>query len=272
MQRYLIPEQLRHAIGNSKYSMCSMSRILGFNVKNIFYCNRSINQEHLQKLSNLLELGDLSLEAYEQDYARNLGILSHSKPIKPIRKDRMLAEFIGMMLGDGNIYENGVRISCDSRWPEYIFYIEKLMYRLFGIYFKQYKGKGNCIHLYVYNQLLVNELLQLGLQRGDKIVNNVAVPMWIKENKTYAERCVRGLMDTDGCLYFCKRDRKFYFNFKNTCKQIYHDFGEMTDALGYHFVRSTPVSYHLYRKADVSRFVQEIRPVKALRAGLLFSL
>ncbi len=272
MQRYLISEQLRHAIGHSEHSLCSMSRKLRFNVKNIFYCNKSINQEHLQKLSTFLELQSLSLEIYQQDYARNLGILAHTVAIKPVRKSSMLAEFIGMMLGDGNIYENGVRISCDSRWPEYIFYIEKLMYRLFGIHFKQYKGKANCIHLYVYNQLLVNRLLQLGLQRGDKIVNNVGVPRWIKDNKVYAEHCVRGLMDTDGCLYFCKRDRKFYFNFKNTCKQIYYDFGEITDALGYHFVRSTKISYQLYRKADVMRFIKEIRPLKAVRAGLLFSV
>ena len=272
MQRYLISDELKEAIKDSPYSLCSLTKTLGFNVKNIFYYNKSINQEHLQKLSTFLELQDLSLETYEQDYARNLCILEHTLPIKPVKKCIMLAEFIGMMLGDGNIYENGVRISCDSRWPEYIAYIEQLMYHLFGIYFKQYQGKGNCIHLYVYNQLLVNKLLELGLQRGDKILNNVGVPKWIRKNEVYAEHCVRGLIDTDGCLYWCKRDRQFYFNFKNTCKQIYHDFGEITDALGYHFVRSTKVSYQLYRKADVKQFIEEIRPLKAIRAGLISSV
>ncbi|MBS3145076.1 hypothetical protein J4208_05845 [Candidatus Woesearchaeota archaeon] len=272
MQRYLISNELKEAIRNSPYSLRSLSTHIGFNVKNFIYCNKSINQEHLQKLSTFLELERLSLDTYEQDYARNLGILAHTLPIKPVRKSSMLAEFIGMMLGDGNIYENGVRISCDSRWPEYISYIEELMYHLFGIYFKQYQGKGNCIHLYVYNRLLVNKLLELGLERGDKILNNVGVPRWIKNNKIYAEHCVRGLMDTDGCLYWCKRDRQFYFNFKNTCKRIYYDFGEMTDALGYHFCRSTKVSYQLYRKADVRQFIKEIRPLKAVRVGLISSV
>ena len=272
MQRYLISDELKEAIRNSPYSLRSLSTHVGFNVKNFIYCNKSINQEHLQKLSTFLELGCLSLDTYEQDYARNLGILSHSKPINFIEESPELAEFIGIMLGDGNIYENGVRISCDSRWPEYIIYIEKLMYRIFGIYFKQYKGKANCIHLYVYNELLVNKLLQLGLQRGDKIVNNIGVPEWIQKNQVYSERCLRGLIDTDGCLYWCKRDRNFYFNFKNTCKRIYHDFGLMTDSLGYHFVRNSKVSYQLYRKDDVVRFVQEIRPMKALRAGLIYSV
>ena len=112
MQRYLISNELKEAIRNSPYSLRSLSTHIGFNVKNFIYCNKSINQEHLQKLSTFLELERLSLDTYEQDYARNLGILAHTLPIKPVRKSSMLAEFIGMMLGDGNIYENGVRISC----------------------------------------------------------------------------------------------------------------------------------------------------------------
>jgi len=46
------------------------------------------------------------LKEIKFDYAKNLGIYSHSEPVKPIRKNKQIAEFIGIILGDGNVCKN----------------------------------------------------------------------------------------------------------------------------------------------------------------------
>tara|TARA_R110000824_G_scaffold401771_1_gene615589 strand:- start:279186 stop:279623 length:438 start_codon:yes stop_codon:yes gene_type:complete len=48
---------------------------------------------------------------------------------------------------------------------------------------------------------VVNFVVGKGLLRGNKIKGGANIPAWILANKMYRRRCVRGLMDTDGCLY-----------------------------------------------------------------------
>jgi intein/homing endonuclease len=48
---------------------------------------------------------------------------------------------------------------------------------------------------------LVEALEQVGLKRGNKVTHQVGIPEWIMENPDYAGACLRGLMDTDGCVY-----------------------------------------------------------------------
>lgn len=51
---------------------------------------------------------------------------------------------------------------------------------------------------------LVEFLLSQGLIRGDKIKGGMKIPGWILRKPAYTVACVRGLMDTDGCLYIHK--------------------------------------------------------------------
>ena len=41
---------------------------------------------------------------------------------------------------------------------------------------------------------------KIGLKIGSKVRQQVDVPQWIKNNEKYATACLRGLIDTDGCL------------------------------------------------------------------------
>ena len=51
---------------------------------------------------------------------------------------------------------------------------------------------------------LVEHLHSLGLLIGNKIKQNLDIPEWIVSRKEYAIACVRGLVDTDGCLIIHK--------------------------------------------------------------------
>ena len=269
IKRYKITEELKEAIRNHNYSMRKMGRILGFELKNVYNKNISINEEHLKKLSSLLNL-NLQLEEIKFDFTKNLGTGAFTKQIKSIEKCKKSAEFIGIMLGDGNLYRNRIKISLDKRNRHYINYVKNLFNDLFGIKLKESIVLGtNQIHLYCYNYLLTDELLNLGLKRGDKIENQLGIPLWIKENKEFAKRCIKGLIDTDGCIFVCKRERQKYVNFTNHNKKLFEDFKEVTKNLGYSFVKSNKTNTRLYRKAEVVKFIKDINPLKSIQGDIV---
>src|SRR3989338_2070389 len=63
--------------------------------------------------------------------------------IKIPRKSRLLAEFIGILLGDGNISSYHVGITLSSEEKEYIRYVCKVIQKLFGILPKIFKHKSS---------------------------------------------------------------------------------------------------------------------------------
>jgi len=150
------------------------------------------------------------------EYGKNLGKFAITKPIKSININRDLAEFIGIMLSDGNIWNTRIRIAFDKRNIKYVNYIFNLFKKLFGIEFKKEINKStNQLYLYCNNLFAVEKLIEFGLIKGHKIKKRAGIPDWIKENKNYAKRCIKGLIDTDGCIYKCKREKQIYIKFTN---------------------------------------------------------
>jgi len=244
--------------------MRHMSRLLGFDVKNVYGTNISINENHWNKLKKLLNK-DMGLKEIKFDFTKNLGTRAFTAPIKSIRKSPELAEFIGIMLGDGNIYRNQINISFDKRHINYINYVDNLCNDLFGVKFKGKSMKDtNSSYLYFYNKLLVSKLLELGLKRGNKIENQLGIPSWIRDNKNFSKRCIRGLIDTDGCIYVCKREKQRYVKFTNHNKKLMGDFREVTTNLGYPFAKANKTNTCLYRKVEVVRFIKDIKPLKSI--------
>lgn len=42
----------------------------------------------------------------------------------------------------------------------------------------------------------------LGLHIGNKLKQGLDIPDWIKSESSYQIACIRGLMDTDGCIFY----------------------------------------------------------------------
>jgi intein/homing endonuclease len=137
-----------------------------------------------------------------------IGKYTHTLPtqphkIKKPRKSIALAEFIGIMMGDGTVshYHIGITLNATDD-KEYVRYVSKLIKRLFDLAPKIYKRKNkNAVVLTVARKLLVDYLHGLGLPIGNKIRQNLDIPAWIRNNPRYARACVRGLMDTDGSVF-----------------------------------------------------------------------
>ncbi|MBU2104536.1 MAG: hypothetical protein KKF67_02050, partial [Nanoarchaeota archaeon] len=196
----------------------------------------------------------------------NLGRDIFTKPIKRIRKNKKLAEFMGIMLGDGNLWKNRIRIAFDKRNVKYINYVFNLFEEIFGLKpKKEIIEKTNQAYIYCTNLFAVEKLLKFGFQRGNKIDNKIRIPEWIKENIEYSKKCVKGLIDTDGCVYKCKRENRVYIKFTNFNPFLLIDFKELTENLGYFFAKANKRNFCLYRKDEVAKFIKEIKPLKSTR-------
>lgn len=129
-------------------------------------------------------------------------IFARKKIILPGHNEEF-AEFMGIMLGDGNITKYQVSISLSSLVDaEYGFFVAKLIEDLFGLRPKlSTKNGSNCILITVSSIALVELLTQEGLVLGNKLRQGLDMPAWVRQNNGYARACLRGLFDTDGSVY-----------------------------------------------------------------------
>ena len=121
-----------------------------------------------------------------------------------------LAELAGVILGDGSIYVNKplgiylLRITLGMDEMPYAVFVQQLVEELFGvrpkIRFYYRDGKPKEIIVGVYSKKLLSELFALGLGCGDKS-GWAGIPEWVWNNDANLSACVRGLVDTDGCVY-----------------------------------------------------------------------
>lgn len=121
--------------------------------------------------------------------------------IKTPRKSKLLAEFIGILLGDGHIARYQVTVTLSSEEKEYIHYVSNLIKKLFGIVAGITKQKRKAVAIVVSRKLAVDFCQKFGFEMGNKVTHQVDIPDWIKENKTFSRECIRGLFDTDGCFF-----------------------------------------------------------------------
>lgn len=126
------------------------------------------------------------------------------KNFAPLRESIALAETIGIVLGDGGITNSQLRITLDRTTDrKYAFFVKKLMKKVFNQVPSWYEyERDNTIDLCISGVSLIEELARWGLEKGDKILRQVDFPSWIWLKAEYQKACVRGLMDTDGGLYF----------------------------------------------------------------------
>ena len=123
------------------------------------------------------------------------------KQIKPLVHSTELAELCGILLGDGGITSYQFNITLNKFVDkEYSDFVKKLLFKVFQEH-PYVKERKNVIVLILSGVNLVEALEKVGLKRGNKVVHQVGIPNWIMKNKKFAKACLRGLMDTDGCVY-----------------------------------------------------------------------
>ena len=69
-------------------------------------------------------------------------------------------------------------------------------------FFKRKDSKAGVLS--INGKQLVNNLVKFGLKVGNKVKLQVDVPEWIRNDQTFSKYCLRGLVDTDGCIFVRK--------------------------------------------------------------------
>lgn len=136
---------------------------------------------------------------------------SHRKIIRIPSESIELAELMGIIAGDGGINNDWqLVISLNSiKDLEYAKYVHQLLKNLFNIEVAVRKRpKQNTLVLVCSSINLLDFLVSKGAIKGNKILGGINVPLWIQGNSRYEKAFVKGLVDTDGCLYIHKHITK----------------------------------------------------------------
>jgi LAGLIDADG-like domain len=124
-------------------------------------------------------------------------------PIRIPKPSVQLAEFMGIMMGDGGISKYQVTITLHSETDkDYGIFVASLVQELFGV-MPAIHPRAGClaINIVVSRRALVRFCVENGLVIGNKIRQRIDIPGWIKERKEYRLACIRGLIDTDGSVF-----------------------------------------------------------------------
>lgn len=124
--------------------------------------------------------------------------------VKLPRRSEKLAEFVGIMLGDGGISKYQLSITLNRVTDRlYSYFVKKLIRELFEVEASRIPAKEALADNLVISRIKIVEfaIKDLGLVLGNKVRQQVDIPDWIKINKKFAIACVRGLVDTDGSVF-----------------------------------------------------------------------
>ena len=139
----------------------------------------------------------------EGQYAKN-GCIKPPLPIRIPHFSKDLAEFTGIVLGDGGISRSQVKITTNSRDDkQYAFFIKRLIKKLFAVNPSVYYRNDSLAMDIVVSRVKLVEFCnkKLGLKIGNKLRQNIDIPSWIRKNPGFEKACIRGLVDTDGCIF-----------------------------------------------------------------------
>lgn len=177
-----------------------------------------------------------------------------------------LAELVGIMLGDGGM--SRVQISVTLGYTtdkEYVPYIRRLFFKLFKCRTSIYKSKDkDCIRIRASGVNLVKNLLSFGLVQGNKIKQQIDIPSWIGLKEGYIKACIRGLIDTDGCVHRKVRResggieyRSIGITFSSRSIPLQISLLKLFNSLGFKVSRSGKTIY-LCGKEQIKRYIDKI--------------
>jgi len=111
-------------------------------------------------------------------------IIGITKPIKKPCFSKELAEFVGIVMGDGGITQRQIKITLHHKDDkEYGKFVVGLIKRLFDVYVGTcHREKDSVIYYVVSRSELVRFCTEkLGLKQGNKIKQQIDIPDWIKK-------------------------------------------------------------------------------------------
>ena len=233
--------------------------------------------------TNLCKLAKVDFEQYilevlPDNWGRSKGGLNSSGSTIKLKKpsfSQELAEFVGAVLGDGHVHftkgtskkrKIGVYqikiagdLKLDREYHEHLSNLSKSLFELNPSFI--INKKMNERFLCLSSKELVEFFMGMGIKPGNKIVNQSTIPKWVYRDKLYLKSCVRGLIDTDGCIHrMSKRDFSLLrINFKNHDYRLLRDIHRAFVLLGFHpskIIRNNV--FYISRQKEIEKYLKEI--------------
>lgn len=234
------------AKGRGKFTWKSLSKELGI-VENYLKNEvkkekRTLNKKVYDKLCSISKLNfdKYIIKKLDDNWGRSKGGLNSGEPKLLIKKSsKELAELVGIILGDGNIWSKKgyyyVNICGDSeKDKDYLLnYVKPLFEKLFKQKMYYYFAKeGKELFLSKGSRDIVFTLNHFGIKAGNKKKNNAKIPKWIFRSNSYLKVCIRGLIDTDGSLCPITGRNYNYIWFSSNIEGIRESFSLAMEQLG----------------------------------------
>ena len=132
---------------------------------------------------------------------------SHRKKISIPKESEELAELIGIIFGDGGVNNDwqlviSLNSISDEKYSRYVINLIKKLSNI--VVFIKRRPNQNTLILICSSMNLLDFLMSKGIVKGNKIKQKIDQPKWIAKNSNFEKAFVRGLVDTDGCLYIHK--------------------------------------------------------------------
>ena len=262
----------------SSYTKIGNTLGIGSNIFKAIEGNLSFSKINFNKLQNMIG----------RKIPHKIYIGHHEKII--LEKNGDTAELVGIILGDGNTtyskgyYRLDIALNGVQEWS----YVEFVKYYLQIIFkmepklnwlkdLKGAKGTEEGVNLQLTNAAVVKSLIDIGIIPGGKTKNKVSVPKWIMANDIFKIRCLKGLLDTDGCIFINLPDKSIRIAFVNASRPLVNDFKDMCNSID---IRTSEVhgpylikdprtrnnniiySVRIDAKDQVNRFITLTNPMK----------
>lgn len=140
--------------------------------------------------------------------------------------DERVGEFIGIVLGDGNIQHKVIEITLENPWEiHYANYVKNLVYTLFKKNATIRTKFGNSLGVMIYSRDIVEFVKRFGIKEGNKMKSKIEIPNEILNNNMALIGCIRGLVDTDGGIFFKQNGyKRALIEFKSFSKPLRNSF------------------------------------------------
>jgi len=144
------------------------------------------------------------------EQARKVGFVVR-KIVRQPQVSTELAELVGVILGDGHVGRYQVMVAFNSRKERaYARYVQRVIRDVFDLSASLRERERSHLTLVVSGVHLIERLAELGLPSGDKLTNGADVPAWVFKREDLMRACLRGLVDTDGTVFFHRHVTRGY--------------------------------------------------------------
>lgn len=176
------------------------------------------------------------------------------------KRSPKLAEFFGVMLGDGHVSRYQTSVTLGTKELAYVKYVQTMMQGLFGVPATVCVKKSGYRDVYIGSTQITSWLLDQGLVHN-KVAAQVDIPLWIYTRRAYMQSFIRGFFDTDGSVYRLRFGTQI--SLTNKSMPLLKSLRKMLIRLEYKPSEISSYRVYLTRKADLYRFFREVRPANS---------